>query len=454
MPRVPRVPRPSLARVSARLPARLRGQADLGSRPAVAPRIVLPVRRAVEPEPFTPRGPGRQHAGANAADSVSWPFRVTAAWAWRGIAIAVALYLTLQVIGRVSLIVYSLLVAILLAALLAPAVSALRAIGLSRALSASLVFVGGIVTVAAIFYALVSALAEELPELAVQVEEGIAQVREWLRDGPLALQQSQIDDYAQQAQEWVRGNQGELTSATLGAAGTVGTLGTGLALTLFTVFFFLYDGRRIWAWVVRLFPRSAEEGVYEAGDRAWTTLVGYVRGVVLVAAIDGIGIGIWLAVLGVPLAVPLGILVFFGAFVPLVGAFVTGLIAVLVALVTNGPAAALLAFAGIVVVQQIEGNLLQPLIMSRFVQLHPLAVVLAVTAGGILAGIGGAVIAVPLAAVLNVVGNYFASLYEAESDHGSGEPTRSVEQVAVEAGHDGPGGTPALGSPGPRQPPG
>lgn len=411
--------------------------------PRLPPRLSqLPRRGATRietpppaPEPFRPREPLPPRTGQNAADAVAWPMRVTAAWSWRLLVVAVTVYAALQVLGRVAFVVYALLVALLLTALLAPAVAALRRLGVGRAASAALVFVGGIAAVSGIFYVLGNALASELPALVEQVEEGIGEIRAWLREGPLQMGQARIDRYVGEAQTWFSENQAELTTRTLGAAGTVGTFAAGIALTLFTTYFFLYDGRGIWRWVVRIFPRPAEEAVYEAGDRAWYTLVGYVRGVVLVAAIDGLGVGIWLAVIGVPLAVPLGILVFFGAFVPLVGALLTGLVAVLVALVTGGPVDALLALAGIIVVQQIEGNLLQPLILSRFVRLHPLAVALAVTVGGLVAGIGGAVVAVPIAAVINVVATYLSSR-TGEAPAAGAEPER--EAVGTPEGEEGP----------------
>ncbi|HEX6577792.1 MAG TPA: AI-2E family transporter, partial [Jiangellaceae bacterium] len=165
-------------------------------------------------------------------------------------------------------------------------------------------------------------------------------------------------------------------------------------------------GDRIWAWLVRLFPRVARPRVDGAGKLAWRTLTQYVRGTVLVALFDGTLITILLLILGVPLALPLGVLVFFGAFVPLVGAFVTGALAVLVALVANGLVAALIVLAGIIAIQQLEGHVFQPFVLGRMVRVHPLAVVIAVAVGAYTAGIIGAVVAVPIVAVANTVLTY------------------------------------------------
>lgn len=332
--------------------------------------------------------------------------RVAAAWAWRLLIVGVVAYVILVAASRVALITFAVLVALLLAALLSPATEALRRWGFPRALATIVVFVGGIAAVAGIITLLVTQLLNELPNIAQATQTGIEQIQQWLVDGPLGLATSDVNSYLDRAQNYITDNASGLTSGAVGTALAVGEFTGGIALALFATFFFLYDGRHIWAWTVRLFPQDAEHPVDEAGRRAWTVLTGYVRSVVVIAAIDAIGIGIWLAVLGVPLAVPLGILVFFGAFVPLVGAVVTGSVAVLVALVLASPLDALLVLAGILVVQQIEGNLLQPLIMSRFVKIHPLAVALAVTAGAILAGIGGAIIAVPIVAVANTVVGY------------------------------------------------
>ena len=166
------------------------------------------------------------------------------------------------------------------------------------------------------------------------------------------------------------------------------------------------DGRQIWSWVVRLFPKDTRARADGAGLRAWHTLISYVRATLAVAFVDAVGIGVGAAVLGVPLALPLGVLVFLGSFVPIVGATVTGLVAVLVALVAKGPVTALLLLGVVLLVQQVEGHVLQPLLLGRAVKVHPLAVVLAIATGVLLAGIVGALVAVPIVAVANTVASY------------------------------------------------
>jgi predicted PurR-regulated permease PerM len=208
---------------------------------------------------------------------------------------------------------------------------------------------------------------------------------------------------------------------------------------VFATVFFLLDGERIWAWLVSLFPQRSQAGVREAGSRSWAVLTAYVRATVIIAFVDAVAIGIALAILRVPLALPLAVLVFFGAFVPIVGAFVTGFVAVVVALAARGPVIALLVLLAIVVIQQVEGHLLQPLLTGRLVRLHPLGVVLAVTAGSVLAGLVGAIVAVPLAAVLTTVLGYYGALARAPVDALAVEPTpeatgRATGDTPVDAG--------------------
>src|SRR3954469_1573353 len=198
-------------------------------------------------------------------------------------------------------------------------------------------------------------------------------------------------------------NTGRLLTGALGVASTAADVLSGLFIALFSTFFFLSTGATIWAFVVRLFPRGARPRVEGAAVRAWATLTAYVRATVIVAAVDAIGIGVAAAILGVPLAVPIGVLVFLGAFVPIVGAFVTGVVAVLVALVSHGPVVALIMLGVVIAVQQLEAHVLQPFLLGRAVEVHPLAVILGIGAGVLGAGIVGALCAVPLVPVAKVV---------------------------------------------------
>ena len=330
--------------------------------------------------------------------------RAAAEWAWRVVLLAGVALLVWQVLAALSLLVIAVFAAALLAALLQPAVGGLCRLRAPRPLSTLVVFLGGLGVLGLLVWFVVEQLVTNLPSLTGGVEAGVAQVRTWLVNGPLDLTARQVEQAVGQTTARLRG---ALTEDALATAVMVAEVLSGIALTLFLLYFFLYDGARVWAWVAHLFPRSVERDVQEAGQQAWDTLTGYIRGTVIVASIDGVLIGLALVVLGVPLAVPLGVLTFLGAFIPLAGATATGALAVLVALVSNGVTTALLVAAAVLAVQQIEGNLLAPLIVGAAVNLHPVAIVLLVTAGTLLAGVAGAVIAVPLAAVTNRVLTYF-----------------------------------------------
>lgn len=359
----------------------------------------------------------RPRAKASDTAAVSRPVRTGSEWAWRFLVIAAAVAVLGYVVARFSLVVFPIVVALLLAALLQPAVARLRSWGVPRGLAAAIVFVSGIAVVVGTLVGVGTLLAAGIPDISANVLQGIDQVRNWLTTGPLQLSEQDLNEMVAGIQRTIQENQNRIASGALATAGVAVEIVAGVVLVLFVTFFFLYDGDGIWRWCVRLFPRGARTHIAEAGQRAWATLGGYVRGIVLVAAFDALFIAILLLALRVPLVAPLAMLVFLGAFVPLVGAIVTGAIAVLVALVSNGLITALVVLGGIILIQQIEGNVLQPFLLGRMVKVHALAVVLVVTAGAIVGGIAGAVIAVPLAAVLNSVLQYFANL-----DEDAGEP--------------------------------
>jgi len=328
--------------------------------------------------------------------------RSAAAWSWRLLVILGALYVLLYLIARMQLVLTPVAIALLLAGLLQPVASWLRGRGVPRSVAAVLVLLGGVATVAAIITLVVDAISNGFGDLSESVSQGIDEVRDWLVQGPLSLSQRQIDEAIDGAGAAVVDNRETFTAGALATATTVSHLLTGFFLMLFALFFFLRDGRQIWLWLVRLLPRTVREDVDGAGLNAWKTLISYVRATGLVAFVDAVGIGIGLVILKVPLALPLAALVFLGAFIPLIGSFLSGLIAVLVALVSNGPVTALLVLGVVVLVMQMEGHLLQPLLLGRAVKVHPLAVILAIAAGLLVAGIIGALIAVPLVACLNV----------------------------------------------------
>lgn len=377
----------------------------------MAPRTDIPV--VVRPESTDDAG-------------VPTGVRTAAAWSWRFLLILAAVYALLYILVQLSVVVIPVVVALLLAALLQPAAALLVKNGWPSALAAAVVLVGGIAVVAGIIWLVVAQVSSSFADLSDQVNNGIDSVRNWLVNGPLSLSQRQLDDAFNNAQETLSNNRDVLTSGALTTALTVTQVITGLALSLFTLFFFLKDGRRIWSWVNRLFPRDTCSSIDEAASRSWRTLISYVRATAAVALFDATIIGVGLLILRVPLAIPLAALVFLGAFVPIIGSFVAGLVAVLIALVTNGFVVALIVLGVIILVMQFEGHVLQPLLLGRAVQVHPLAVVLAIAAGLLVGGIFGALIAVPIVACTNV-----ATTYLMRRSHAQEEPPGEVDENGV-----------------------
>ncbi|BBY18408.1 AI-2E family transporter [Mycolicibacterium litorale] len=333
--------------------------------------------------------------------SVSPLVRKAAAWSWRLLIIFAALVAVLWVVKRLEILFVPVALATMLAALLMPAVDFLDRRGAPRGGAVALVLLTGIAVVGGLLTFVVSQFIEGMPALGEQVTRSIDGLRVWLVEGPLNLSREQIDNAGNAAIEAVQNNQERLTSGALSTAGTITEIVTGALLVLFTLIFLLHGGRNIFGFVTRVFPPDVRERVRGAGRAGFHSLIGYVRATFLVALVDAVGIGTGLAIMGVPLALPLASLVFLGAFVPLVGAVVTGFLAVIVALLTKGVVYALITLGLILAVQQLEGHVLQPLVMGRAVSIHPLAVVLAIAGGGVLAGIVGALLAVPAVAFLN-----------------------------------------------------
>jgi len=362
-------------------------------------------RPEAEPTPI-PTGPSNL-----APAQVPWGVDLAAAWAWRFLVIAAAGYLIARVLGFFAVITLPLVVALLIAALVTPVVAGLHRIGVPRRLAAVLVVIGGIAFVALLLTFAGQQVAQGAADLADQVVEGLEEVRNWLQTGPLNATDSQINDVIQSAQDAIsrQSQEGGALSRVTEFGTAVGHVVAGFFIVLFATFFFLADGDRIWAWLVRLAPRAAREHVDGSGRVAWVSLTQFVRATVIVAATDAIGIMIVAAVLQVPFVMAIGVLVFLGAFVPMVGATIAGIVAILVALVAQGPITALFMLGGVIAVQQLEGHVLQPFLMGRFVSLHPLGVIVAIGCGVLVAGIAGALVAVPLAAAGNAVVQHLAS---------------------------------------------
>jgi predicted PurR-regulated permease PerM len=356
--------------------------------------------------------------------------RTAAAYSWRFIVVIAGFYVLLYAAAYVAVVVVPVIVALLLAALLQPGAAGLVHRGWPRSLAAFTMLVVGLGVVAGIITLVVERFSAGFNDLATQVSEGIGQVQTFVvRTFPIT--RGQLEDAVTQLQQTLVDNQDSIASGALTTAATVGEVITGFFLALFTLFFFLKDGRSIWLWLVGLFPGDSRAYIDEAARRAWRTLISYVRATAAVALIDAIGIGIGLAVLGVPLVIPLAALVFLGAFIPIIGSFLAGSVAVLVALVSQGPITALIALAVVVLVMQVEGHILQPLLLGRAVRVHPLAVVLSIAAGLLIAGIFGALIAVPIVACANVAGTYLSRRHEGPRPP---EPRPDRARPAVTAG--------------------
>jgi predicted PurR-regulated permease PerM len=367
-----------------------------------------------------PLQPHQSHQSLRPVE-VPYGLRVSAAWAWRLLLVGVVIYLLGKGFVMFQLLVVPVLVSLLLVALVRPIQQGLARTGERRGLPSSLAALLTVLIVLALVAALMTLIGQQVATgfsgLRDDAADGLTELQKQLANSPLRLTNAQLDSYVQQASEALRGNSGTVVSGALTVTATAGHVLTGFFLVLFSSYFFLSGGEGIWGWVVGLFPRSVRPRVRGAGVRAWATLTSFVRATMVVALVDGLGVGIGAAILGVPLALPLGVLVFLGAFVPIVGALVSGSVAVLVALVSGGPVEALIMLAIVIGVQQIEAHALQPFLLGRAVQVHPLGVILAIAAGVLLAGIVGALFAVPLVAVVNVVVSYLSGSEDDEGTH-------------------------------------
>ena len=366
--------------------------------------------RRTAPPPEPERGVGSGASNFSRA-AVPWGVDLAAAWGWRLIVIAIAGYGVFYLVGYFSIVTLPLAIALLISALVTPVVHLLRRVGVPRSLSAVLVVLGVLAFVGLLLTFAGQQIASGAQDLADSTVRGLDDIRTWLTDGPLSASDTQIDSVIAQAQDAItaRTEDTDYLGQATEVGSAVGHVFAGLFIVLFSTYFFLADGDRIWSWAVRLSPRAARQKVDSSGRVAWISLTQFVRATVIVAFVDAIGIGIGAAVLGVPFVLAIGVLVFLGAFVPLIGATVAGAVAVLVALVDQGPLTALLMLAVVIGVQQLEAHVLQPFLMGRWVSIHPLAVIIAIAAGVLVAGVAGALVAVPLAAAGNAVAMHLAA---------------------------------------------
>ncbi|GAA2171820.1 AI-2E family transporter [Agrococcus versicolor] len=333
--------------------------------------------------------------------------QIAGAWSWRLLAVAGALALAFWIIAQLRIIVIPLMVAALLTALMIPLVGWLVRRRWPRGLAVAVSVVLLLAAITALFWLAVSQIREGYPDLQRRAIDSYDGLRQFLLESPLHLTEADLARYTDTIGEAVQDDTQQIVASALSVGSSLGHLLVGLLLTVFATIFLLLDGARIWRWIVGIFPRRARPAVDGSGRAGWVTLGNFVRVQVLVAAIDAVGIGLGAFILGLfyggmPLVVPIAVLVFLGSFIPVVGAIATGAIAVVVALVALGPIPAVIMLGIVLLVQQIEGHVLQPFIMGTAVKVHPLAVVLAVAGGSIIAGIPGALFAVPVVAFLNV----------------------------------------------------
>ncbi len=352
---------------------------------------------------------------SDSSSSVPRGVRSASEWSWRLLLIAAALFVGAMVVRSISEIVVPIAIAVLLTALLAP-VTVLLARFLPRGPAAGLTLVATILLISGLLTLVGTQFTSGLADLTQQVATGIGQVRDWVGT-TFKITDSQFNTYFDDFKNAV-GNSGNLgdTAASIGLTAT--HFVAGIFIALFALFFFLYQGQHIWGWIVRLFPSTARDRVDSSGTVAWHQLSAFVRATIIVALVDAVGIGAGAAILKVPFALAVGVLVFLGAFIPIVGATLSGVVAILLALVAHGPGVALIMLAVVIGVQQLEAHVLQPFLLGKAVSVHPLAVILAIAAGSIVAGIVGALVAVPFAAVLNAVGKHLLSDQTAEQIEG------------------------------------
>lgn len=334
--------------------------------------------------------------------AVPFGLRVAAGWSWRLAVVGAGVYLLGWLITYFSAVTVPIAVALLLAALMQPVIRRLTDIGWPRGLAVGVGVFGGFLVVVGVLVLIVQQIVSSAGELGTQALAGAQQVLRYIEEGPIPVDTSQLSQLQDQVADWARNSAGTITGYATAAGGAIGNFFAGLAIALFALFYFLYDGHRIWNAALRFIPAPVRERTDVAARTGWQALISYVRATVAVAAVDAVGVLIVALILQVPLAPALAALVFLGAFVPIVGALVTGFVAVAVALVALGWVQALIMLGGIILVMQLEGNVLQPFLLGKAVSVHPLAVILAISVGIIVGGIVGGLIAIPALAFVQI----------------------------------------------------
>lgn len=389
-----------MKRATMRSPAA--GPAQMGSRPRPATAAGETPAEAAHYHDGTRLGPARGDlAGVGAG--MPYGVRVAAGWAWRMLLIAGLIAGIGWLVGYLSEVTIPLGVAALLCALLSPVTRRLTNWGVPGVLAVAITVLGGLALLAAALSLITTQIVSGSGSLVTSATSGFTQLTGWLHNGPLQINSSyfKTSQLTAKATQFLQHSQSSITTYAGEVGSQLGHFFAGFAITIFALFYFLLDGRGIWTFLLRFFPQRKRAGVDGAALNGWEALGHYVRATIAVALVDAAGVLIIAEILRVPLAPALAALVFLGAFIPLVGAFVSGFLAVVVALVALGWIQALIMLAGIVVVMEVEGHILQPFLLGRAVKLHPLAVLLAITIGVVVAGVVGALVSVPILAFAN-----------------------------------------------------
>lgn len=345
-------------------------------------------------------------------DLVPRPLAVAAAWSWRLVVVIFAIASLAVVLFQFRVVTVPFFIAVLLTTVLVPPSKFLERKGFRPAFAVLTTFVVTVGLIAGIVYALSQPVANQLKDLGPQVSKGVDSVNNWLQTGPFHLTDAQITDYYNKAVDQAKANGGALGAGFAHGAAIALEVITSFFVTIILTIFLTKDGEKLFQWWVGLLPQEKQEKADRVGKRMWHALQGYLRGVAFTGFVDAALIGIGLAIVGVPLILPLILLTFFGAFLPVVGASLAGLVAVLIALVNGGATDAIIVLGIVIAVQQIEGHILQPVVMSRAVAVHPIVILMSLAIGALLAGIIGAFLAVPLVAM---VSSALRELYGKES---------------------------------------
>jgi len=414
--------------VTSRVTSRAPAPPETGQRPPAAVHEQDPARTdADHAAPVVSRHEQVPEASLRREAAVAEALSRVATLSLRFLLVCAALVVLWYIAGQLWVVLLPILLGLLLATVLWPPVAFLRGKGAPPALAAALVLLLSVLLLLGIVGGLAPQVTSQTEELADQVTAGLGQVQGYVTGPPFNLGEAQVGRTVDNAISSLQENAQNIATRVLSGAAAAGSLLVTGLLALVLCFFYLKDGPKFLPWLSGLVGPRAAPHVSALSQRSWVTLSGFIKAQAAVGLVDAIFIGVGLAVLSVPLALPLAVLVFFGAFIPIIGAVFTGALAALVALVTNGPTTALIVIALVLVVQQLEGNVLQPILVGRTLALHPALVIIAVTAGGTLAGITGAFLAVPVVAVGAVAVRY-ARQQLAEVEPGPGSPPAAAGQ--------------------------